>query len=65
MRLCPLFMNKRQKTKTNMGASNKTGKFAVGFTAFAFVFILIAFCSPYWLVTDGELDKPKFINLGK
>ncbi|XP_050071031.1 uncharacterized protein LOC126558983 [Anopheles maculipalpis] len=47
-----------------MGASTRTGKFAVGFTAFAFLFILIAFCSPYWLQTDGELEHPKFTNLG-
>ncbi|XP_035890862.1 uncharacterized protein LOC118502605 [Anopheles stephensi] len=47
-----------------MGASTRTGKFAVGFTAFAFLFILIAFCSPYWLQTDGELKHPKFTNLG-
>ncbi|XP_062561052.1 uncharacterized protein LOC134225196 [Armigeres subalbatus] len=47
-----------------MGASTKTGKFAVGFTAAAFLFILISFCSPYWLTTDGKLSKPKFTNLG-
>ncbi|XP_055546630.1 uncharacterized protein LOC129730983 [Wyeomyia smithii] len=47
-----------------MGASTKTGKFAVVFTAFAFLFIVIAFCSPYWLTTDGKLVNPKFTNLG-
>ena len=48
-----------------MGASTKTGRFAVGFTIVAFIFILTAFVSPYWLQTDGKLDKPKFYNLGK
>jgi PMP-22/EMP/MP20/Claudin tight junction len=47
-----------------MGASTKTGKFAVGFTAVGFLLVLIAFASPYWLITDGKLPKPKFHNLG-
>lgn len=48
-----------------MGASTRTGKFAVGFTAVAFLFILTAFVSPYWLQTDGRLENPKFHNLGR
>lgn len=48
-----------------MGARTKTGKFAVGFTAVGFIMILTAMGSPYWLVTDGKLQSPKFTNLGK
>ena len=29
------------------------------------VFIVIAFSSSSWLETDGTLDNPKFIQLGK
>lgn len=47
-----------------MGKS-KTGKIATGCTAVAFLFVLIAFVSPNWLETDGELDNPKFIKIGK
>jgi hypothetical protein len=31
----------------------------------AFVFIFIAFVSPYWLETDGKLKDPKFLNIGE
>lgn len=48
-----------------MGASTKTGKYAVGFTFVGFIFVLIAFVSPYWLQTDGKLVNPKFLKLGK
>lgn len=48
-----------------MGASTKTSKYAVGFTFASFLFILVAFVSPYWLQTDGRLPNPKFENLGK
>lgn len=44
---------------------SKTGLFAVGFFCFASLFILLAFVSPYWLVTDGKLKNPKFIKIGK
>lgn len=44
---------------------SKTGSFALGFFAFASFFIIIAFVSPYWLVTDGKLRNPKFIKIGK
>lgn len=53
------------KHNTKMGANTKTGKFAVGFTAVGFIFVLTAMASPYWLVTDGVLANPKFTNLGK
>jgi hypothetical protein len=48
-----------------MGARTKTAKYAVGFTFGAFFLILVAFSTPYWLQTDGELENPKFLNLGK
>ena len=44
---------------------SKTGLFALGFFVFASLFIIIAFVSPYWLVTDGKLRNPKFIKIGK
>lgn len=43
----------------------KTGKFAVGFTAVGFLFVLIAFVSPYWLESDGKIRNPKFQKIGK
>lgn len=52
-------------TTQKMGAHTKTGKFAIGFTAIGFIFVLTAMASPYWLVTDGVLTNPKFTNLGK
>lgn len=44
---------------------SKTGYFALGFFAFAALFIIIAFGSPYWLVTDGKLKDSKFLKIGK
>ncbi|KAL0281487.1 UNVERIFIED_CONTAM: hypothetical protein PYX00_002461 [Menopon gallinae] len=46
-----------------MGKS-KNGKVATVCTAVAFLFVLIAFVSPNWLETDGELENPKFIKIG-
>lgn len=43
---------------------SKTGYFALGFFAFAALFIIIAFGSPYWLVTDGKLKDSKFLKIG-
>ncbi|CAH0747372.1 unnamed protein product [Diatraea saccharalis] len=43
---------------------SKTGLFALGFFIFASLFIIIAFVCPYWLVTDGKLENPKFIKIG-
>lgn len=48
-----------------MVSKSKTGLTALGFYGFAFLFITIAFVSPYWLVTDGKLKNPKFIKIGK
>lgn len=53
------------KSKEIMGARTRTAKYAVGFTFLAFVLILIAFSTPYWLQTDGVLKRPKFENLGE
>lgn len=47
-----------------MGASNRNTRVAVGISAFAFLLFLIAFATPYWLVTDGRLQNPRFTNLG-
>lgn len=47
-----------------MGASNRNTRVAVGISAMAFTLFLIAFVTPYWLVTDGRLSDPRFTNLG-
>ncbi|KDR20697.1 uncharacterized protein LOC110828763 [Zootermopsis nevadensis] len=47
-----------------MGRKSRTGLVATAFAALAFVFIFIAFVSPYWLETDGKLKDPKFLNIG-
>uniref|UniRef100_A0A6B2E6F5 Putative conserved secreted protein n=1 Tax=Phlebotomus kandelakii TaxID=1109342 RepID=A0A6B2E6F5_9DIPT len=47
-----------------MGASTKTSRFALAFTALSFLFVLVAFVSPYWLQHDGVNKSPKFLNLG-
>ncbi|XP_012264925.1 uncharacterized protein LOC105691182 [Athalia rosae] len=46
-----------------MGKS-RTSKVAAICTGLAFVFVVIAFTTPYWLETDGKLAEPKFIRLG-
>jgi hypothetical protein len=43
----------------------KTGKIAVACTAVAFVLVIIAFTTPNWLETDGKLDNPQFVKIGK
>lgn len=48
-----------------MVSKSKTGLFALGFFVVASFFIILAFVSPYWLVTDGKLKNPKFIQIGK
>lgn len=48
-----------------MGFKSKTGSFALLFFSVAFLFILVSFVSPYWLVTDGKLKNPKFVKIGK
>lgn len=47
-----------------MGASNRNTQIAVGISAVAFLLFIIAFATPYWLVTDGRLHNPRFKNLG-
>ncbi|XP_034943476.1 uncharacterized protein kune [Chelonus insularis] len=46
-----------------MGKS-KTGKTAVVSLVLAFIFVLIAFTTPYWLISDGKLENPQFLNIG-
>jgi len=36
----------------------------LGISTFSFILFLIAFVTPYWLVTDGQLQDPRFTNLG-
>jgi hypothetical protein len=48
-----------------MGRKSRTGLVATAFAALAFLFIFIAFVSPYWLETDGKLKDPKFLNIGE
>lgn len=48
-----------------MGRKSRTGIVATTFAALAFLFIFIAFVSPYWLETDGKLKDPKFLNIGE
>lgn len=43
----------------------RTGKAAVICTAVAFVLVVIAFTTPNWLETDGKLDNPQFVKIGK
>ncbi|KAH8287111.1 hypothetical protein KR054_003240 [Drosophila jambulina] len=47
-----------------MGGFNRSTQVALGLSAFSFLLFLIAFSTPYWLVTDGRLEKPRFTNLG-
>lgn len=47
-----------------MGRKSKTGLIATTFAVLAFLFVFIAFVSPYWLETDGKLKDPKFLNIG-
>ncbi|XP_018320526.1 uncharacterized protein LOC108733733 [Agrilus planipennis] len=46
------------KIKTN------TGLCAVVVTLIGFLCILIAFCTPYWLVNDGKISNPQFLRIG-
>lgn len=42
----------------------RTGKIATGLAIGGFFFVLLAFTTPSWLVTDGILEKPNFEQLG-
>ncbi|RZF32248.1 hypothetical protein LSTR_LSTR009477 [Laodelphax striatellus] len=46
-----------------MGKS-RNGKIATGLTIAAFFFVTIAYFTPNWLVTDGQLKHPKFEKIG-
>lgn len=45
----------------------RLGLAALGFSAVAFLFIILAFSSNAWLVTDGHIEptRTKFENLGE
>ncbi|KAH8354144.1 hypothetical protein KR084_001694 [Drosophila pseudotakahashii] len=47
-----------------MGASNYNTKCALYVSVFSVILFVIAFSTPYWLVTDGRLQNPRFTNLG-
>ena len=47
-----------------MAIKTKTGLTAIALTIASFFFVLIAFCTPYWLVADGKLLKPNFERIG-
>ena len=49
----------------NLNKINKTIRVAIALLALAFIFIIIAFSTPAWLETDGDLERPKFIRIGK
>ena len=34
-------------------------------TLISLLAVIIAFATPHWLETDGSLDEPKFVKLGK
>ncbi|KAJ8979168.1 hypothetical protein NQ317_018990 [Molorchus minor] len=48
-----------------MAIKSKTGICAITLTAVAFTFIVVSFCTGYWLVNDGIIKDPQFIRLGK
>lgn len=54
-----------QYKRSKMGAHNKNLKIALGLQVVTFILIFLAFVLPYWLVADGKLSHPKFLNLGK
>lgn len=43
----------------------RTGKAAAVCTAVAFILVVIAFTTPNWLETDGKLNNPQFVKIGK
>nr|CAI5837051.1 unnamed protein product [Callosobruchus analis] len=47
-----------------MAMKTKTGICAIALTTIASLFVLISFCTSYWLVNDGKVEDPKFIRLG-
>lgn len=47
-----------------MGASNRSTRVALGISTVSFLLFVVAFATPYWLVTDGRLHNPRFTNLG-
>jgi len=45
-------------------AKSRTGKIAAGLAGAAFFFVLIAFATPSWVVSDGYLPQPKMEQIG-
>ncbi|XP_052854680.1 uncharacterized protein LOC128263645 [Drosophila gunungcola] len=50
--------------KSKMGAFNYCTRVALCISVLSVVFFVIAFSTPYWLVTDGRSQDPRFTNLG-
>lgn len=44
---------------------SRNGKIATGLAGVAFFFVLIAFATPSWLVSDGYLPNPKMEQIGR
>lgn len=59
--------NTQQPPHISMGSTlgNKNSRIALGLFSVAFILIFISFATPYWLVSDGKLEHPKFLHLGK
>nr|XP_023011978.1 uncharacterized protein LOC111502200 [Leptinotarsa decemlineata] len=47
-----------------MAMKTKTGICAIAVTVAASIFVIISFCSPYWLVNDEKIQDPQFIKIG-
>ncbi|XP_050538077.1 uncharacterized protein LOC126903712 [Daktulosphaira vitifoliae] len=45
-------------------AKSRNGLTAVGLSVLGTLFVLLAFCTKSWLVTDGKLEHPKFERIG-
>ncbi|XP_050419952.1 uncharacterized protein LOC126832938 [Adelges cooleyi] len=45
-------------------AKSRNGLTAVGLSVLGTFFVLLAFCTKNWLVTDGKLEHPKFERIG-
>lgn len=48
-----------------MSLKTKNGICAITLTTIASLFVLVSFCTSYWLVNDGKIENPKFIRIGE
>lgn len=48
-----------------MGLKTKNGICAITLTSIATIFVLVSFCTSYWLVNDGKVEDPKFVRIGE